>query len=308
MGIYDRDYYRERRGFWASIGGQATVCKWLIGINIVVWIVQLITWPHAMYTMGPVTDLLILNVDKVLHGEVWRLLTCAFLHDPSWYWHIIFNMIVLWYFGREMEEMYGSAEFLAFYLTAAVVSSLINVGSEWAYCAYHHLPLAEAPQALGASGAVMAVLVLFALHFPSRTIRVFFLIPVPAWLCVIIMVGIDSYGWLTGNNGGVAVAAHLGGAAFGFLYHRFQYRLTGLLAGLRLGRRRSRLRVYPDDEPTTPVAVAAPPPPSADVDEHFEAKVDAVLEKVSRYGQDSLTDSEKEILFRASEMYKKRRS
>jgi hypothetical protein len=66
------------------------------------------------------------------------------------------------------------------------------------------------------------------------------------------------------------------------------------------------LRVYPDDEPNTPVAV--PSPRSGDVDEHLEAQVDAVLEKVSRHGQDSLTDSEREILFRASEVYKKKRT
>ncbi len=54
--------------------------------------------------------------------------------------------------------------------------------------------------------------------------------------------------------------------------------------------------------------MTVPAPPREDVDEHLEAKLDAVLEKVARYGQDSLTDSERQILFRASEVYKKRRT
>ena len=68
---------------------------------------------------------------------------------------------------------------------------------------------------------------------------------------------------------------------------------------------RPRLHVY-RDEPRQPVPVAAPP--SGDVDEQLEAKLDAVLEKVARTGKDSLTDNEKQILMRASEIYKKRRS
>src|SRR5262249_8878799 len=163
---------------------------------------------------GPVTELFILNTDKVLHGEVWRLLTAAFLHSTGSWWHIFFNMIVFWWFGREMEEMYGPAEFLAFYLVAAVVGNLAYAGCAWASYASTHFSLALAPHALGASGAVTAVLVLFAMHFPHRTVRLFFLIPVPVWLCVILMVGLDAFGFLSGNTGGVAVTAHLRGAAF----------------------------------------------------------------------------------------------
>jgi hypothetical protein len=72
---------------------------------------------------------------------------------------------------------------------------------------------------------------------------------------------------------------------------------------------RSRFRVYEEREerPRTPVAVAAPPE-RGDVDEQLEAKLDAVLQKVSQHGKESLTESEREILLRASEIYKKRRS
>jgi hypothetical protein len=155
----------------------------------------------------------------------------------------------------------------------------------------------------------MAIIVLCALHYPGRIILLFFLIPVPIWLFVLFFIAEDAYVFLTGMNTGTAVSVHLTGAAFAYLYYKRQWRLLDVgeaVAAWWQRRRRPRLRVYPDDEPNTPVAV--PSPRSGDVDEHLEAQVDAVLEKVSRHGQDSLTDSEREILFRASEVYKKKRT
>ena len=162
---------------------------------------------------------------------------------------------------------------------------------------------------LGASGAVTAVLVLFALHYPNYRLYLWFLFPIPIWILVLVEVGQDLMGLLSGNPGPTAVAVHLGGAAFAFLYHKAQWRVLNLLAGLqglKRYRMRSRLRVY-RGEPARPATTAAPVV-SADADEHLEAKLDAVLEKVARHGQDSLTDSERQILVRASEIYRRRRS
>jgi hypothetical protein len=129
----------------------------------------------------------------------------------------------------------------------------------------------------------------------------------------IIWVALDALRLLNGADGGVAVAVHLGGAAFGFAYFKFQWRLLNLWSGFgSWQRRRDRpnLRVYrPEHEEEapmpTPVTVAAP---TSDLDEHLEAKLDAVLEKVTKFGKDSLTDGERQILMRASEVYKRRRS
>ena len=74
---------------------------------------------------SPFTDALELNVDRVVfHGEVWRLLTYAFLHDPGDIFHILFNMLLLYWFGCDMEEMYGPREFLVFYLVSAVAGGV----------------------------------------------------------------------------------------------------------------------------------------------------------------------------------------
>ncbi|HYV37728.1 MAG TPA: rhomboid family intramembrane serine protease, partial [Gemmataceae bacterium] len=90
-----------------------------------------------------------LDTNKVIRsGQVWRLLTCAFCHDRQAIWHILINMLCLFWFGGTMETMYGSREFLLFYLTAAVVSSLAFVGLD--------LYTGSSIPAVGASGAVMA--------------------------------------------------------------------------------------------------------------------------------------------------------
>jgi membrane associated rhomboid family serine protease len=315
MGIYDREYYRsDGPSFFRSLYETGRVCKWLIGINIAVFVIQLITRGAGAedtlgWTGGWFTDFFDLNTWQVLHGEVWRLVTHAFLHSPSDPLHIIFNMLFLWWFGNEIEEMYGSREFLTLYLTAAVLGGLAFVGWDVLTIPYGELNLAS--PALGASGAVTAVLVLYACHFPTRTIRLFYFLPIPVWLFVVLEVGLDAYRLLGGNADHIAVQAHLGGAAFAFLYYKRQWRLMGLWSWLRSRKvSRPRLRVYREEEapagPRAPVGVATAPKP--DVDEHLEAKLDQVLEKVARFGQDSLTESERQILFRASEVYKRRRT
>src|SRR5262249_52338601 len=151
---------------------RGTICKWLIGINIVCFVVQLVTPgtdPETGYptSPGPFTDWLVLGVPEVLHGQVWRLGTYAFLHSPSSLWHILWNMLFLWWFGTDMEDMYGPREFLGFYLASAVAGGLMFVAASLAWPGL-------GSYALGASGAVTAVMVLFAIHYPTRIIYLFF--------------------------------------------------------------------------------------------------------------------------------------
>jgi membrane associated rhomboid family serine protease len=308
MGIYDRDYYRrEGPSFLDHITSGGKVCKWLIAINVVAYVIQLLTQRHGFGFMGfgPFTEAFDLNPDKVMQGQVWRLLTSAFLHSPDIY-HILFNMLFLWWFGRDVEEIYGHREFLCMYLLAAIVSGSVYVAcSELKWQA--NLP------AYGASGAVTAVMIICACHDPYRTILLFWILPVPIWLFVVFAVAKDFFGLLGAGGlgmGNVAFSDHLGGAAFGFLYYRFQWRISTLLPDFQSwfkARNRPALRVYREPEPEPPVPVAAAPA-SGDVDEQLEAKLDAVLAKVSQHGKESLTDSEQQILQRASEIYRRRRT
>jgi membrane associated rhomboid family serine protease len=302
MGIYDREYYRkDGPSYLDRLIPSGQVCKWLIGINILVFILQLATKSANQPGLGTLSEALELNTDQVLHGQIWRLLTYAFLHDPGSLWHILFNMLFLWWFGSEIEQLYGSKEFLAFYLVSAVLGGLAFQGQAMIqghpmYC-------------VGASGAVTAVLVLYAFHFPHATILLFFFVPVPIWLFVVFQVGQDVFQLMDRSpHNNVAVAVHLGGAGFAAMYYGWRWRITSLWQGIptwRQQRAKPKLRVYhPEEEVPVPVTSGSP----ADLDEHLDAKLDAVLEKLSRHGRDSLTQHERDILFRASEIYKKKRT
>jgi membrane associated rhomboid family serine protease len=303
MGIYDRDYYRrDGPSFLGSLTERGRVCKWLIALNVVAFLVQLAT-AERLPGFGPIdgsfTQALWLAPDQVVfHGEVWRLLTHAFLHDIQDPWHILFNMFLLWWAGTQVEERYGGREFLVFYLTAALVGGIV----------YTATTLGQHRVAVGASGAVTAVLVVFACHDPYRTLLLFMVIPVPAWLLVVGSVGYDFFVFASQTESKVAVTAHLGGALFGFLYFKWHWHLSGLWPDFKAWRKRRarpKLRIYREEEPQAPVAVGAP----ADNDmEHLKAKVDAVLEKMSQVGEENLTESERQFLLRASEIYRRRRT
>lgn len=323
MGIYDRDYYRkDAPGFLERLIPQGSVCKWLIGITVAVFVAQLLTQPPPIpfdsgdfpqimprgeagrSSAGWVTDTFILDPTAVLHGQVWRLLSYAFLHEPTGLLHILFNMLFLWWFGSDLEALYGSREFLLFYLVAATLGGV-------AYTAWSLV--SPTGPCLGASGAITALLVLYACHFPQRSILIFFFLPVPIWLFAIFNVAQDAFIFLGRFHTQVAVVVHLAGAVFAFAYFKSPLRLKDVPTALLSWRHhltRPRARIYrppvEHDEPREPVSVAAPA--ERPVDEHFEAKLDAVLEKIARSGKDSLTEAEREILRRASEHYKKKRS
>src|SRR5262249_7598556 len=104
----------------------------------------------------------------------------------------------------------------------------------------------------------------------------------------------------------IAFAVHLGGALFGFLYYKFQFRVLNWWPS-RMSMRphrhgRPRLRVFREPD-TEDAAVASP----SGADEGLEAQLDTVLEKVDRFGRSSLTDREHQVLLKASEVYKQRR-
>ena len=129
-------------------------------------------------------------------------------------------MWFLWLVGREMESLYGSRDFLAFYLAAAVVSTL---GWTLLQLAGHQTHTVM----VGASGAVMAVVTLYTLFYPRREI-LFFFFPMPMWALLLIYLVLPM---VNGQNHRVAYEAHLIGAAFGFFYKQFDLRWSRLVDG-----------------------------------------------------------------------------
>ena len=305
MGIHDRDYYRESTGGLSWGGWTAT--NWFVLINAIAFLLQVLTKDIRGQQNGesPLELFGIYDTERIFRGEAWRLLTANFLHAHLL--HLALNMLVLWWAGSRIEELYGRTEFVCFYLFAGVFANLMQLALE----AANVIPPSRG---LGASGAVMAVLVLYACHNPYQRIYMFMVLPVPLWLCVFLYVGIGFFGALGLGNPGVGHLVHLGGALFGFTYHRTGFRFQRLFPSLP-SRSRSRVpalrivRPDPEDEiDGRPEPGYETPLQSVDPnDEPFESRVDRVLAKVSKHGQESLTPEERELLFRASEVYKKRR-
>jgi membrane associated rhomboid family serine protease len=227
----------------------------------------------------------------VQKGQVWRLLTSAFCHDRYSLWHIVWNMLFLCWFGQRLERMYGSTEFLLFYLAAAISASL-------AYVALAYYSGAKVP-AIGASGAVMAVMMVYVIFYPSEQFLLFWVVPVPLWVLMSVYVLYDLHPILLALAGdhmftGVAHASHIGGLAFGFLYWRFGWRLEPLLDRVwptAVERKPSRFR-----EPVIHKFVPR--------DDDLEDQVDEILKKISEHGKDSLTDAELDILIQAGTKYR----
>jgi membrane associated rhomboid family serine protease len=319
MGIQDRDYYREGPSFLDRVGAQgATV--WLIAITCGIFFGQILTVPPLKpgelqpgQPLDPMFRSLLasygtFDTARILDGEVWRLFTSMFLHGGIF--HLVFNMYLLYVVGRRLEDEYGSRELVLVYLSGGVAANLFRLGMQAAGVAAPSI-------ALGASGAISALLVLYAFHWPYQRMLFFFVLPMPMWLLALLFVGLDALGVLQadvvrGNRTAFGNLAHLGGAFFGLLYYQSGVQFSKLFQRDPSRRVRPKLRVVPPPvEEPEPQPVGAPvqaqSKPAEAADEQLEAKLDAVLEKVSKHGQESLTPEEREILFRASELYKKRR-
>jgi len=279
MGIYDRDYSRDREpGF--HVTAPTTAAVQLVLITAAAYVAELAIGKSFNEALA---------LDSDWFRQPWRayeLLTYGFLHAPDDIGHILVNMLVLWMFGREIEYRYGRYEFLAFYLLGIIVAGLTWSLIESATGADAVL--------LGASGGISAVFALFALNWPHRQVLFMFVIPMPMWVAALIALLYDMNGAIN-RTGNIAFTAHLAGALFGLVYYKFNWRVGSWIAriGAYKPRRKPRLRVHEPDEP--------------DEEDELGQKVDAILQKIQEQGQDSLTWSERRLLEKASRRYQQKR-
>jgi membrane associated rhomboid family serine protease len=295
MGFTDRDYqrgdyYERQPGF--NLGGPRTLTTNLVIVMFAIYAVQLAT-RGAPPDEGWFTDTFSLHADVIKRPWFFfELLTYGFLHDVWHFQHILFNMITLWFFGRAVEYRYGKREYFTFFLVAVVFS-----GATWVVGDFiAHREWLSNHQILGASGGIMAVLLLFCLNFPHQLIYIWGVIPVPAWVLAVLYVGNDlmgTFGHPAGGGLNVAFTAHLGGALFALLY--FQ-------SGMRLERFVPSSSMFERLQPKPKLKVHDP-----ESAEETEEAVDEILKKIQAEGRDSLTRRERKILEEASREYQKRR-
>jgi membrane associated rhomboid family serine protease len=313
MGFYDREYYREETRGSGWLTGVAPACKTIILINVVVFVFQQVSDPLSQSEL--IREYLEASSDGIFHhGRIWQLLTATFLH--AHFGHILWNMLFLWMVGREMESFYGTRDFVAMYIGAAIISTL-----GWAFVdEFRPDALGVSSTMLGSSGAVMAVVVLYALYYPHREVLLFFILPVEMWILVVVYLGYQVWQFLQpGAHVTEAVASHLTGAVYGYLFKHFDLRWSRLPWKQM---RRPRLRIITPDPREKPVPrstgsswssnpATSPKPSSATVvvpEEQLDARLDEVLAKIAREGREGLTEEEKGVLQEASRRARNRRS
>jgi membrane associated rhomboid family serine protease len=184
----------------------------LLGANILVFMLQLAgglplvehfaLWPPV--TSGPPRG--------GPEFEFWQLLSYSFLHGSLL--HLMFNMLALYTFGRDLERLFGSSWYLQFYLASVVAAALSHlVVTGW---------MGAPPfPTVGASGGVYGLLLAYGIYFPRRTVILLFPpIPLPARVFVALFAALELYFGVTGTAAGVAHFAHLGGMLGGWLMIR----------------------------------------------------------------------------------------
>ena len=316
MGIYDRDYFRDdnndgrrprrKRSNGGLIPAGWSVTAILIVANVVCYFVNAATDGRLFAHMALSGEL----VDKPLHW--YRCLTYGFAHNPEGLTHILFNMLGLFFFGPHLERIYGRREFAFFYLGAILIGGIVwgvtNAGAN-ALC-------------VGASGAISALVLLFAFHYPNAQILIFGIIPTPAWLAGGLFVAWDAIGAMEARAGGGSIAhdVHLAGAAFALVYYLAGVNFSELAVGKGRNRksatrwleRRARTRQAKRDAASGPSTVPfrrdeTTSATASDVAyERLQEEVDRILRKFYNSGEASLTDAERETLRRASAEYQKR--
>jgi membrane associated rhomboid family serine protease len=296
MGVYDRDYYRQDSPGGGVLGGVAPICKWLIAINVGVFVLQILT----NESQNGVTHWLVLSPDHVVYRfQIWRLLTYAFCHSDG-LWHLVGNMFFLWICGSQVEPIYGPREFLRFYLTAALLSGIGFLAFDFAF--------GFGTPMLGASGAVMGVAMLCCMYYPTMKILVMFVLPVELRWLVAFGVVVDTYATLTEIGGrpfdNVAHTAHLAGLLYGYLYRKLDLRYTRLLADWSWPQFKRAARMATKRRPEHVKLYEPPQEQVATAD--LNRRVDDILAKITAQGESSLTDAEREVLKEASRRYKKR--
>lgn len=149
----------------------------------------------------------------VLKGFVWQFVTYMFLHALNNPLHLIFNMLVLWFFAPRLEYLWGTRRFWRFYLIVGVGAGLFHTVVAF-LTGNTYVPL------VGASGAIYGIMLAYALFWPDDTVLLYFAIPVKIKYLMIILGVITFLNSVSGpaTGGGISHITHLGGLMVAFVY------------------------------------------------------------------------------------------
>ena len=254
-------------GFRIGPGKMSPFIKVMILVNVGIFILQYILGDVMTYWLG----LTPARFFSEFPNLIFQVFTYMFLHSPHYFGHILFNMFALWMFGTEIEYAWGSKTFARFYFLAGIAGAVLTL----------ILAPSQPIPMIGASAAIYGILVAYWFMFPNRSIYLYFLFPVKVkWF----VPGMMILGFLF-SGGNVAHWAHLGGALYGLIHLKSDWRfkrLSGMFKGLRYKRKQAKLnkRVEKAGE--------------------VMKRVDAILDKINEVGIENISKEDRKFLEEAS--------
>jgi len=215
----------------------------------------------------------ILMTPQVEQFQVWQCLTYLFLHGS--FMHLFFNMLGLWFLGRDLENIWGKDKFLKYYFIVGIGSGILTVLYNIQYVnSYDIRPV------VGASGAIYGLLLAYGILFPNRLLYIYGIFPVKVKNAVIFSGLIAFFYSITLTQSGTSHITHLSGLIIGLLYLKYW---TEQKKSDKI------LKLNDDDIFTMRI--------------NQQKKVNNILDKISRVGYDGLSDEDKKFLKQQSKYY-----
>lgn len=270
--------------------GLPVAIRVIITLNVAVFLIQsILAILNPAYSNALIQAFAFYPEWQTALFQPWRMVTYIFLHGGIF--HLLFNMLWLWWLGRAVEETLGPRTFTAIFMGAGIGGALLDIiFAQFLGINY----------VIGASGAVYGIMVSFAMLYPTMPIMLILLPPIQARYLIAGLIAIDVL--LLGSSDGTARIVHLGGAGIGYLMmkahtrgqdwgqwllplEQFWYRLRGIY---------QQRKSQPQNENMYSVSDVEI------IDETDQSELDEILEKISEKGYDALTKEEKKKLFELS--------
>ena len=227
--------------------------------------------------------------------QPWSFVTYAFLH--AGFWHLFWNMYLLYWFGLYVLNLFTSKRFLTIYLLGAINGGLFYV------LAYNLFPVFNniSSNLMGASAAVLAIVIFIATYTPDAMVRIF-TFRIKLWQIGLVMVLLDLFQLPSSGNAG-GLIAHMGGAIFGYVYAIqlkkgndigiwFENLIDALVNLFKSNKYKHFKQVHKTKQ-------SAPKNTKRNPTTNYQIKIDRILDKIGKSGYDSLTKAEKDFLFKA---------
>ncbi len=292
------------------------VLKWLLGLNIGIYALEALLGSMRLggvplgYYLHRFGYLFPFDSPSFIPTQ---LFTYMFMHAGLT--HLLFNMLALWMFGMQLEQVWGSKKFLIYYLLCGLGGGIAHMIMSPVLSEGMAGPL------VGASGAIFGLLIGFGLLFPEQPIYLYFFFPIKAKYFVALYIGLEVMFLSNGSSDGVSHLAHLGGAVVGIVYMLVSVGVPTILSNFKSRSRDERVksiwqggqqnggmfkRPDRDDEPIEAeyhevgTAIATKKTDARGMRIITQADVDAILDKIGASGYQSLSQEERDILSEAS--------